>query len=452
MARAAELSALIRVSGVVLPLLWGSACGAAAPLSAAFPGDEGGEGGDLGDGDGSADGERDGNGDDGMGDDGTGDGERPQSRAGDYVATSVESTVASGSFRSSAVAWNGERWIMAFIGVTDHHRTYVSTAEPSGNGLSIGPVQRLDDGDYDSFEAELAVDDSGRALAVYEDDRVGAGTCCREIYARFLDTSGNPTGEGFDLTNRPSTEEYLPSVAWESGTWLVAWSDDRQYAGDDRRLLYTRTVGDDGALGEERAIGPDSLWQVFSNVTGSGGEGHFLVTWGDYDPVNGGLDCGYRARVLGTDGAPTTGVIEIARIGNQVYDRPAAAWSPWKGAWLVAWMTPYHIEGTWVFPDGTREDLGVLVDEEVGAGAARLSWSAATDSFALGWHAWWTTEGFVTMLDGEGVPATDAMRVTAAAPPLGTFYVPVAADDEGTVLAAPQLDYSRIVGSVFAPG
>lgn len=373
----------------------------------------------------------------------------PQSRAAEYTAHSVETTIATGSMRSSAVAWNGTRWITVYTNVVGTHNVYASTITPNGNALEIGPSLRVDDNYFDAFEAEIAIDDTGRSLVVFEDDRVGLGTCCREIYARFLDPEGVPQGTSFNLVNHPETEEYTPAVAWDSDTWYVTWSDDREYTGNDERLLYGRTVSADGALGDELRIGGDSRWQVYGTVVDSGGTGSFLVVWGDYDPVNGTLDAGYRARVIGTDGAPQTEVIEIVRHGNLLYDRPSAAYHPWKKAWLVTWTTPYKIYGAWVFPDGSTEHLGALVDTEIGAGASRLTYAAATNSFVLGWHAWWTNDGFVTALGADGLPATDAMSVNASTPPLGSFYIPVAAADDGSVLATPSLDYNRITASWY---
>jgi hypothetical protein len=375
----------------------------------------------------------------------------PASRAGNYEALITETSIATGSVRSSALVWDGDAWLVAYVGVTDWFGVYVSPVTRAGDTLLPGETQRIDDGGYDGFEAEIASDEEGTSVVVYEDDRAGAGQCCREIYARRLDRDGTPVGAAFNVSNEPTLEEWLPAIAEESGAWLVAWSDDRERANDDRRLLYGRTITSAGELGTEYPLGPDSLWQVFANVTGSEGDGRFLVTWGDYDPVGGSLDCGYRARLVGLDGAPIGDVIEIARIGNQVYDRPAVAYNSYRHAWLVAWMTPYEIHGTWIDLEGNTEDLGTLIAPEIGAGAARLTYADANDTFILGWHAWWTSEGFVSQLDGDGAVVGDPIRVTAEAPPLGTFYVPVAADDEGAVLAAPSLNYSRVVADLYVP-
>lgn len=382
-------------------------------------------------------------------DSGGGTSDEPATRPDAYRVVELEHLVNAASVRSSAVVWSGEQWVSVYTAVTDYHRIYASAVVATESGMTVEAPVLVADGAYGSFEPEIAASDAGDLLAVYEDDRVGFGTCCREIYARTISAAGQPTEQSFNLTNQPSVEEYQPSVGWDSDVWFVAWSDDREYAGDDRRLLYGRAVGKDGELGSEIRIGGESLWQVYSSVSGSGGAGRFLVVWGDYDPVDGSLDCGYRARLVDTQGNLVGEPIEIARIGNQVYDRPSVAWNPWREAWLVVWMRPYTIEGTWIFLDGRVEHLGTLVDEEVGSGAAKLTYSGTTNSFLLAWHAWWSYDGFVSTLDADGLVVGEKLPINLTTPPLGTFWVPIAANDAGEALATPSLDYARITGSLY---
>jgi hypothetical protein len=124
------------------------------------------------------------------------------------------------------------------------------------------------------------------------------------------------------------------------------------------------------------------------------------------------------------------------------------AWNPWRGAWLVVWMAQTRLYGTWVWPDGTTADAGELAAPDDGAGSARLTFAAATNSFLLAYHAWWTYDGYVQDLDTDGAPVGDRRSVNAATPPLGTFYVPIAASDAAEALIVPSLDYSRITATL----
>ena len=275
---------------------------------------------------------------------------------------------------------------------------------------------------------------------MWEDDRLAPDNGHREIFGRFLTvTPGTATdppvvtadGDDFGVTLRPEGEEYLPSVAWDSGAnrFLVAWSDDRYAAteGGDARRLFARTVDLDGALGPVVQVGGGSMWQTPSVVVGSGA-GRFLVVWGDYDPVGNVLDGGYRARILDADGQPATDVLDLVRFGQLSWDRPAAAWHPGTQAWRVVWTQPTVLGTSVVTLDGAVTAPLILVDTPDGAGAPSLAWSAPLGRFVLAWHAWWTTEGFAQGLGPDGALLDAPIPLQPTPPPLGTFWVSVATD------------------------
>lgn len=367
-----------------------------------------------------------------------------------YTAQVMEQTIASGSVRQSALSWDqaAGSFVAVWGTVPDTFHTSAATITP-GSPLGVGPEIRVDETVFDGADPEVAVDGLGNVLVVFADDRLGSGNGLVDIYAQVLQ-SGTlaAVGGNFRVSGTDATNDWNPAVAYDSGAFLCAWGDDRVYAGDDRRQLWARTVGLDGVLGSAALIGSEtSYWQVLPSIAGSDGAGRFLVVWGDYDLVIGDLDAGYRARVVDTTGQPVSEVLTLVRYGNQIYDRPAVAWSNERQAWLIAWMQPYAIHGTWVTLDGVVSGGEALVAPETGAGAPRLAWSSATNSFALAYHAWWTTQGYLQELDADGVPFGEPQVLTPEAPPLGTFWQPVAASPNAEILVLPVLDYSRVVAS-----
>jgi hypothetical protein len=218
----------------------------------------------------------------------------------------------------------------------------------------------------------------------------------------------------------------------------------------DGRLVFGRTVGLDGTLGPEVKLGGSSLWQVGAQVAGSGGNGKFLVAWGDYD-LNPGIDAGYRARVLDASGQPASAILELARYGDQIYEAPAIAWQPCKRAWLVAQTRQQKIFGTWIGLDGTilANDL-LLAESSVGAGAPRLVYSPAAHAFGLVYHAWQIEDGYLQELDAGGTGAGAPQSINQQEPSLGTFWNPLATRPdrkELVVLSAPRPRHAD--GSVF---
>lgn len=379
----------------------------------------------------------------------------PASHPETWVAQALGATVETGSMRATSVTWDAATggFVAVWGSVTDHYHLDGALLH---DGMA-DPVQAVDDGAYDAFEPDIAGDGQGTILAVYEDDRDGGGSCCRELYAQTFSTASGvleQVGPDWNFTNAQPVEQWTPALAWDSGVYFVAYSDDRDNVGGDERRLYGRTLLADGTIGTELKLGADSLWQTAATVADSGGNGRFLVVWGDYDPVDGSLDAGYRARIVDGDGVAVTDVLTIVRYGNQIWDRPAAAWNPWRQAWLVVWTEPYGIHRSWIGLDGsiTAADT-TIVAPDTGAGAPRLVYSPTTNAFLLAYHAWWTTDGFLQPLDTFGTPVGDPLPLTASTPPLGTFWQAVAvAGDRSEAVVVPCLDYATVAASTYAGG
>ncbi|MFO0571127.1 MAG: hypothetical protein U0263_36175 [Polyangiaceae bacterium] len=287
---------------------------------------------------------------------------------GAYAAKTLGQPLAQGSLRASVLLWDppSQRYVVLFGSVNGSggFRTRAMTVRWNGSALETTPELELADPalpTVDSLEREIVRSDgaSPRILALLEDTRQ-TGDATREVMGQFLKVGSvgqiEQDGASFSITQLPGKHEYTPSGAWDAGAgeFFVSWSDDREEkTTPDGRLVYGRSVKLDGSTGPELRIGGSSLWQVGATTADSGGQGRFLVAWGDYD-LTPNLDAGYRARIV--DGSATVGaVIELARYGDHVYDPVAVAWQPCKKAWFVAWMREEKIFGSWVGFDGAVE-------------------------------------------------------------------------------------------------
>jgi hypothetical protein len=381
----------------------------------------------------------------------------------------VGQEVATGSLRSTAVVFDSKsgRYVALFGSVTAGvgFRTRALSFSASAAGVVASSETELADPaspTIDSLERDLVRSDgdSGRLLALLEDTRA-TGDDTREVMGQFLklaaDGSVEPDGASFSVTQLPGKHEYTPAGAWDAGakTFFVSWSDDREeQTTPDGRLLYGRTLGADGSLGAEVRIGGTSRWQTGGAVADSGGNGKFLAAWGDYDDV-GGIDAGYRARLIGADGQPVGAPIELARYGDQIFEPVSVAWNPCRSAWLVAWGHQQKVFGSIVSLSGEvlENDL-VLAEHAEGAGAPRLIYVPAENGFALTFHAWTTENAWLQALDSDAKRVGTLHDINLTMPSLGTFWHPLATrPDRGEVVVLPLLNYASLTATVLeGPG
>jgi hypothetical protein len=379
-----------------------------------------------------------------------------------YLAGVIGQDIATDDVRSSVVAWDpvSERYVVLHGQVVGgNFRTDMLTVAVDAQTVSASAAVEITDPalpTVDSLEREIAIG-GGKILALLEDTRQGDAT--REVMGQFLhiDANGAPSTDGpsFSVTTRPNGHEYTPSVDWDSAanTFFVSWSDDREEASvPDGRLVFGRTVSATGALGPEVKLGGTSRWQTGAAVAGSGGNGRFLVAFGDYDSVNGGIDSGYRARVVDENGQAVSEIIEIARFGDKTIDPVSIAWQPCAKEWLIAWRVDQTVYGSFVQLDGSgSKDHFLIGVHPEGAGAPRLRWLPATGGFGLTFHAWTTENAFFQLLGAGGELEGTPVSINVEKPPLGTFWHPLAArPDRAELLITPVLDFERVTASVFS--
>jgi len=255
---------------------------------------------------------------------------------------------------------------------------------------------------------DLACDDSGNLVAVWEDAR----SSLVEIYAQLFHNSGNPTGGNFRVNCQGMINSFAPSCDMSpEGDFAVVWSATEGSQNDIYGRLFSSSgepidtcfiVNDDG-------LTVDHLHPRVA-VDSSGG---FVVVWQD---ARGGQSRAYAQR-FAPDGS---------RIGANfaVYcDRPdplqygADLDANQRGDFTVVWVEPF-LSSTMVFAQrydssGAHLDTNLMVVNDSSAGPESPKVSLTENGYSM--VAWTDHRGegsdvyFQTFLDG--VPQGSNRRV-----------------------------------------
>jgi hypothetical protein len=126
---------------------------------------------------------------------------------------------------------------------------------------------------------DVAIDDSGRFVVVWEDDQDGDGSY--EIRVRGFNANGSERFSDRMVNVVSSGQQTAPSVACDaSGNFVVAWEDDQ-----DGNGLYQILARGFTAAGAQRiapfTVNSVSAGQQFDPVIGMDADGDFVVAWED---------------------------------------------------------------------------------------------------------------------------------------------------------------------------
>lgn len=113
--------------------------------------------------------------------------------------------------------------------VDDVNRTSVHAQVFEPNGAALSGEITPDAATYDCRYPDIAVDGSGRFVAVWIQDRSS-----HPIMARLFDPNGAPATDAFQVNAESLTSLTRPSIAMNSaGYFVIAWDGDPNRAGDD---------------------------------------------------------------------------------------------------------------------------------------------------------------------------------------------------------------------------
>jgi len=253
---------------------------------------------------------------------------------------SVKSDI--GVEREPDITFNGSNYIVVwsegdFGGM---HKVRAARVTPEGAVLDSGILFGNDS--YLEYHPSVSFGDN-HCLAVWYayDEPYG-------VFGRFLNDQVQPVGDAFEITISQANHNYNPDIAYADGRYLIVWTEQTSYAGDE---VFGQIVDTSGALINDKipvAVGPEyqSMPRVAAGST-------FLAVWSQ-----GGKICGQR---ISTGGQLLGSNFEISdpSVGNRSSPDIAFGSENCLAVWMQYDINSYDIFGNLDTP------VGICDNEEV---------------------------------------------------------------------------------------
>jgi predicted phosphodiesterase len=318
----------------------------------------------------------------------------------DHFADRTVNAVSSGQQRQPTIASspNG-RWAVAWSDDQDQNgRTEILARAFKVNGCEASPVFTVNAvGAGNQRNADLAMDQAGGMVAVWEDDSNGNGVY--QIKARGFNPNGSQRFAQITVNTDAAGQQLQPAVAADQrGNFVVVWADDR-----NANHVYQIRARAFNANGTQRlaelTVNTVSTGQQLRPDVAMAPNGNFVVVWQDDRDQNGMYQIRARGfRANGTQWLPDQ-TVNATSSGQQL--RPAVATDA-AGGFVVVWADDknendvyqirargYNANGTQRFSDRTVNDVSdgqqVRPDVSVGPGGwFVVSWT--DDRNSNGFH------------------------------------------------------------------
>jgi hypothetical protein len=243
------------------------------------------------------------------------------------------------------VVWQDQR-----DGVYD---IYGSRVAQDGNVLDPAGIQIS--GATDEQNRPSIDFDGTNYLVVWDDYRSGSEN---DIYATFIDTSGNVLNPAGITISSAADNQYMPSVSFDGTNYLVAWYDRRDGANYD---IYGTRVDQSGVVQDASGIAISNIdvTQVTPAVISYSGQ--WLTVW--RDNRNGGYADIYGSRISASGTVTDPSGILIASAA-QLQEKPAVAFDGTN--YLVVWQEdrgggpPFDLYGRLIAPTGNQVDVDAI--------------------------------------------------------------------------------------------
>lgn len=209
---------------------------------------------------------------------------------------------------------------------------------------------------------DVSVSSSGQTLAVWQDQRGGAGA---DIYAArvtaassVLDGAGIPVSMGFN-------RQLEPAIVARDGGFLVTWSDSG--SGPGFRIHARHLDFGARAIGSTAVIGGSTTGSATTPSISTPENGRAVIAWSD---TRAGLDGDVYASIINTVGMSVIAEVPIVvRDGMQVVPAVAAGADTYLVVWQDRREGTFDIRGTVLNMDGSplAADFAVAIaaDDQV---------------------------------------------------------------------------------------
>ena len=252
------------------------------------------------------------------------------------------------------VSFDGNNYMVVWQDQRDGvYDIYGSRVAQDGNVLDPAGIQISGATDEQS---RPSIDfDGTNYLVVWDDYRSGSEN---DIYATFLDTSGNVLNPAGITISSAADNQYMPSVSFDGTNYLVAWYDRRDGANYD---IYGTRVDQSGVVQDASGIAISNIdvTQVTPAVISYSGQ--WLTVW--RDNRNGGYADIYGSRISASGTVTDPSGILIASAA-QLQEKPAVAFDGTN--YLVVWQEdrvggpPFDLYGRLIAPTGNQVDVDAI--------------------------------------------------------------------------------------------
>jgi hypothetical protein len=187
-------------------------------------------------------------------------------------------TINSEGAREPAVAFGGGTFLVTWVVDLPGAQSAVRAARvtPAGTVLDPSGVQLRAPAPDERVSAPAVVHGDDEFLVAWSDQRAGNSTT--DLYGARISAAGVVANPGGTLISGAPQAQNTPDVAWQDGTYLVVWEDERDGAG--LVDIYGARLDGDGNLLDADGI-PLARGTTDQGRPSVAASGDFLVAWHD---------------------------------------------------------------------------------------------------------------------------------------------------------------------------